>query len=876
MLRIQTSGSERKLYELQKKMEALEKAAGKAQGTLPKTEKKIKDTGEAAKKTSKSINKLQNGLIKLGKTIAVGAAAMAWFRGFAAADQASGAVRTLGVNVDELKKKLFEVSVASGNLRSQTELLAASYDIASAGFSSAAEISTILAASIDGAVGGMTTMAKVSDAATSVMNAYGMSADESRALIDGFIQTQNDGKIVVDQYASQIGRLAPIAKAADIGISELNAAISSITASGLPVEQTFTGMAMAIQGIMKPTGDAEKIARAFGFEFNAAALKAKGLGGVLMDMKTALHGNKEAMGRMFGSVEALKAVLPLLNDDLESFNQNLENQKNSSGAAAKASLIMSGTVSQALGRIMDGIGNVVRNLDFLGVAFKAILSVVNDFISGFLSLPKWFQVVATSAVALAVAVTALMPVLGGLMAGFVALKGAAIAAGAALSIGLAPIFIGAGAVVAFTAALAGLWAAFNKFKDLKNMTKEGFAESIIKEGDAEKVANELNKVEREIAKWEKRAQNEKEGKINFWVNANPEKLAKLKELQAELKAGLVELNKVSEDGVKIDEKKTKEQEEFLKKYRELFGPKDLEKQAGLKFIEQLEKENEMLDARLKGTEALKKLEYEIARAKLIAAGKSAEEADEILKNNENLKKKVSKLKQIEELWKSIGDSIKEGVVDGIKSAITGAKSFGEVMSNVLNRISDKLLNFAIDGMFSALGSQGGFWGKLFGGGKIGAGGLYADRPTQAIIGHGKEYVLREDQLAGALARFAKGERGQSVIPMSSSSRQGELINDLGKSNDDKKLEISLAKYSGNSQMNEASNSIARSGGMRSNEPINVSYNGPTLNFNGDEYVPRASVPQIIDAAVKQGAKAGEARMMSSLKNSRSTRASLGL
>ena len=45
--------------------------------------------------------------------------------------------------------KLFEVSVASGNLRSQTELLAASYDIASAGFNSAAEISTILAASID-------------------------------------------------------------------------------------------------------------------------------------------------------------------------------------------------------------------------------------------------------------------------------------------------------------------------------------------------------------------------------------------------------------------------------------------------------------------------------------------------------------------------------------------------------------------------------------------------------------------------------------------------------------------------------------------------------------------------------------------------------
>jgi TP901 family phage tail tape measure protein len=512
LLKIQTSNSERQLKKLEDNMKQFEKAAQKAQGTLPKTNSQIEKLGKKAKKSTTSIDQLKKSLIGFAKGIAVGAAITAWFRGFAEADRASGAVRTLGVNVDELKGKLFDVSVASGNLRSQTELLAASYDIASAGFASAAEISTILAASIDGAVGGMTTMAKVSDAATSVMNAYGMSADQARGLIDGFIQTQNDGKIVVDQYANQIGRLAPIARAAEISIDELNAAISSITASGLPVEQTFTGMAMAIQGIMKPTGDAQKIAKEFGFEFNATALKSKKLSGVLMDMKTALHGNKEAMGRMFGSVEALKAVLPLLNDDLESFNQNLENQKNSSGAAAAASLIMSGTVSQAFGRVMDGLGNVIRNLDFLGVVFKGLLAVVNGFISGFLGLPKWFQIAATSAVALSIAAVALVPAIGKVISVLAGLKAAAVAAGIAMGVGLAPIYIGAAVVAGFAAALAGLWTAWNKFRDLKNMDKEGFAESIIKEGDAEKVANELTKVEKEIAKHQRRIDNEEEGK----------------------------------------------------------------------------------------------------------------------------------------------------------------------------------------------------------------------------------------------------------------------------------------------------------------------------------------------------------------------------
>jgi hypothetical protein len=56
----------------------------------------------------------------------------------------------------------------------------------------------------------------------------------------------------------------------------------------------------------------------------------------------------------------------------------------------------------------------------------------------------------------------------------------------------------------------------------------------------------------------------------------------------------------------------------------------------------------------------------------------------------------------------------------------------------------------------------------------------------------------------------------------------------------------------------------------------VEYTGPVLNFNGDEYVPKSAVPEIIGAAVKRGAQAGKAQVLGSLKNSRSQRSSLGL
>ena len=49
-----------------------------------------------------------------------------------------------------------------------------------------------------------------------------------------------------------------------------------------------------------------------------------------------------------------------------------------------------------------------------------------------------------------------------------------------------------------------------------------------------------------------------------------------------------------------------------------------------------------------------------------------------------------------------------------------------------------------------------------------------------------------------------------------------------------------------------------------------------LNFNGDEYVPRSAVGEIITTATAQGAKAGENRTLATLRNSRSTRSRLGM
>ena len=340
----------------------------------------LRQAQTASNQLTKSVGGLRQAFGFLTGGLLIAGGVRNYFKGFNEAERATVAVKTLGVDVKELSNNLLQLSGSLEGAYSQTELLAASYDVASAGFTNAADASKVLEASALGAVGGMSDLGTVSDAVTSVLNSYGLEADKATKIVDGFIQTQNDGKIIVDQYARQIGRIAPTAKSAGIEIDELNAAIATITAQGVPVEQTFTGLNQAIVSILKPTGEAEKIAKKLGIEFNAAALESKGFAGILEDIAKS-NATTDQLAKLFGSVEAMKAVFPLINDDLVKFNQNLINQSDASGTALRATNEFQGTLSQQFSNLTKTIGNLVRALDeVLGPALKGILGTVNDIV----------------------------------------------------------------------------------------------------------------------------------------------------------------------------------------------------------------------------------------------------------------------------------------------------------------------------------------------------------------------------------------------------------------------------------------------------------------------------------------------------------------
>ena len=223
--------------------------------------------------------------------------------------------------------------------------------------------------------------------------------------------------------------------------------------------------------------------------------------------------------------------------------------------------------------------------------------------------------------------------------------------------------------------------------------------------------------------------------------------------------------------------------------------------------------------------------------------KEAERIANAVKLNEKLQEQKATQEQIQNI-------LATGMTNAVMGLIEGSKTLGQVLADVAKQLASMFLNKAFSSIFGNMFgggggmSAGGYYSSTTGLGIAGpnfglAEGGYVTSAGLKMIGEAgeSEYVIPASKMSGAMSRYSAGARGGSVIPGGSG--------DSG----------TVAGGSGNTV---------------------VEYTGPTLNFNGDEYVPKSAVPEIIGAATKQGAMAGKAQVIGTLKNSRSQRASLGL
>ena len=208
----------------------------------------------------------------------------------------------------------------------------------------------------------------------------------------------------------------------------------------------------------------------------------------------------------------------------------------------------------------------------------------------------------------------------------------------------------------------------------------------------------------------------------------------------------------------------------------------------------------------------------------------------------------------------IGSAMSNAIMGLIDGTMTAQQAFSQMFKNIGKAFIDMATQMIAKALImKVLGILGGgvgigannYSGAFGGGSSVGfnpgsfgggmnffAEGGFVTAPTKAMIGEGasNEYVIPENKMGSAMARWSSGARGEAVTNGADPTGSGE----------------------GGVGMAEAPSQINISGGV--------------LNFNDSQYIRADQIPMI----VSQGAKQGEARAMRKLQMSPSARRRVGI
>lgn len=262
------------------------------------------------------------------------------------------------------------------------------------------------------AKGGFTDGAKSVDVLTTAINGYNLKTEDATRISDLLITTQNLGKTTVDELASSMGAVIPVAASVNFDITELSASYAQLTKNGIATAESGTYLKAMLSELGK-SGTAIDLALRELTGKGFADLKKEGTStSEILSMLTQYAAeNDKTLKDMFGSVEAGSAALVLAKGSGQEYNDMLSAMGNSVGATQKAFEKIDATPAEQL----KGALNELRNEGVrLGAMFVPVIEktadIVGDVADAFSNLSdeqqdniiKWGMVLAATGPALKV------------------------------------------------------------------------------------------------------------------------------------------------------------------------------------------------------------------------------------------------------------------------------------------------------------------------------------------------------------------------------------------------------------------------------------------------------------------------------------------
>ncbi len=348
----------------------LEEAGESADGCAKSIDnygRKTKEAGENAEnfgaRSANAVNALAGALVAAGieeKVEKIAGVLMECSEAGAKFETSMAKVYTIAKeNVVAQEEMSAQILKSSAELKQFTgDMNNAAYNAISAGVDTADAVNFV-EKSTKLAVGGFTDASTAVDILTTALNAYGLEVGKTTEISDMLITTQNLGKTTVNELASNMGRVIPLAAAYNVNMANLSATYAKLTANGIKTAESTT----YIKAMLNELGDSGSVVSKIlqeqtGESFASLMEQGYSLGEVIDILGQSVDGNTGAFNELWSSSEAGIGALSLLGSGVKEFNRVLDAMESSSGATQEAFEKMTDTTEYAQKRMQVAIENL--------------------------------------------------------------------------------------------------------------------------------------------------------------------------------------------------------------------------------------------------------------------------------------------------------------------------------------------------------------------------------------------------------------------------------------------------------------------------------------------------------------------------------------
>lgn len=204
---------------------------------------------------------------------------------------------------------------------------------------------SFLETSAKSAIGGIADINKVVGVTSTLIKNYGLEWNAAAEIQDKIQLTAKNGKTSFEELAQALPRVAGNAATLGVSINELMGTFATLTGVSGNTAEVSTQLAAVFTALVKPSSEAAEMAARMGIQFDAAAIQAAGgfqnflqqLNGSVKAYSQATGTlEQEVYGKLFGSAEALRALIPLQGELADKFTTNVNGMVNSAGTMSAA------------------------------------------------------------------------------------------------------------------------------------------------------------------------------------------------------------------------------------------------------------------------------------------------------------------------------------------------------------------------------------------------------------------------------------------------------------------------------------------------------------------------------------------------------------